>query len=131
MSHQSLRAAWASPSRMRMSVSTASTDAPMVPAAAEWLVAVGAGHALGVHAALREGTPVVDLIPHLPVIPVETLLQQAQAVGVEGRFAVHVVVGDAGSAGVAAGAGVEFATGGAGAAAVRGGAPGRRCPGHD
>ena len=65
--------------------------------------------ALRVHPALHERAPVVDLVAHLPVVPVEVVVEQREPVRVERRLAVHVVVGDAARARVAARAGVDLA----------------------
>ena len=46
--------------------------------AAMWVVAIGTGDPLGVHATLEKGTMHVDLIEDLPVVVIESRLEQTQ-----------------------------------------------------
>ena len=73
------------------------------------LVTVRAGDSLRVHPALHERAPVVDLVAHLPVVPVEIVVEERQSMGVERRLAVDVVVGDAAGAAVATRAHLDLA----------------------
>ncbi len=82
------------------------------------VVAVRACDALRVHPALHERAPVVDLVAHLAIVPVQVVVEQCHAMGVERRLAVHVVVRDPAGAGVAAGAGLDLAGAGSRPAAL-------------
>ncbi len=72
------------------------------------IMAVGAGDALGLHPALHERAPLVDLVPDLPVAPVEALVERGETMRVLQRLAMDVVVRDARGAGVTARAHVDF-----------------------
>ncbi len=93
------------------------------------LVAIRAGDALRVHPALHERAPVVDLVAHLPVVPVQAVFEQRQPVRVLRRLAVHVVVRDAAGAAMAARAHPELAGRRPRRAALRVAGLGHRRPG--
>ena len=93
------------------------------------LVTVRAGDSLRVHPALHERAPVVDLVAHLPVVPVETVLEQCQPVRVLRRLAVDIVVGDAARAAVAPRARLDLAGRRPRRTALRVSGPGHRRPG--
>ena len=74
-------------------------------------MAVRAGDAGLVHAALQERAVHVDLVSHLPVDEVEPVLEQREPVRVAERPAVLVLAVDLPTAGVAAGTGLELGAG--------------------
>ena len=83
------------------------------------LVAIATGDALREHPALEERAVVVDLAAHLAVAPVETFLEERDAMGVEQWRSVDVVFGELAGARVAAPAELDLARRVARAAALR------------
>ena len=73
------------------------------------VVAVGAGDALRVHAALQERAVVVDLVAHLPVGVVEIRLEQRDTIGVAERRAGMPGVVELAAPRVASRAGLDLA----------------------
>ena len=83
---------------------------------AVWIMAIAAGDAGAIHPALQEGAIDVDLVEHLTVGMVETLLEQRWHVACHEDLAVPVGVGDNAAPRVATGAGLDLRTGGSGSA---------------
>ena len=97
------------------------------------LVAVRTRDALRVHLALHERAPVVDLVAHLAVVPVQPVVEQREPVRVQRRPAVDVVVRQAARAAMAAGAHFDLARAlprraALGVAGLRHGRPGHAAP---
>src|SRR5512132_2558370 len=72
------------------------------------LVAIAAGHALGVHPALHERAVLVDFVADLAVGLVEARLEQCREVGVRQRLAARRLLRELAAPRVAARAGVDL-----------------------
>src|SRR3954454_9993971 len=58
------------------------------------VMTVRARNSFRVHPALRERSPVVDLVAHLPVVPVEGVVEPRESMRIERRLPMYVIIGE-------------------------------------